>query len=327
MLSKGLDGALAARMMQLQGIEVLGFHYATPIAESEVAAREWAQTLSIPLTVVRRDGDYYDLVRHPKFPRGEGANPCVDCRIATFAEANAALIGLEAHFVVSGEVLGQRPLGQKRRDLEIIARHSGLNDQLLRPLSARRLEITMPERNGWVDRHLLRDFVGASRKELFALARELGIEARPTPGPCCKLADPTYAKKVYDLLEIPPADETAETADFALLSIGRHFRISPLAKLIVARNQEEGTRLKEHFNRQAAPRMVLLWGDAGTTIAALLVGDTSPPTINEAVRVFGQTLARRTPGLHRVTVFLSPDGVREMTIAPEALGESVPPIA
>jgi tRNA-specific 2-thiouridylase len=270
MLSRGLDGAIAARMMQLQGIEVEGFHYATPISQSEAGAQRWAKQLGIPLTVVKTDDSYFDLVRHPKFPRGEGANPCVDCRIVTFVAARSHMESVGADFVVSGEILGQRPLGQKRLDLEIIARHSGLDDRLLRPLSAKRLDPTLPERQGWVDREQLCDFVGASRKGVIELARRFGWKELSPPGNCCKLADREYSVKVFDLLKRPPFGEHIQ---FDLLSVGRHFRINADTKLIVARTREEAAQLEVTHDWNSTLRMALLRWKSFHTHVGLAVGD------------------------------------------------------
>lgn len=279
MLSRGLDGALAARMMQLQGIEVEGFHYATPIAESEAGAQRWARQLNIPLTVVRPGDSYFDLVRHPKFQRGEGANPCVDCRIASFVAAYHHLRAVRGDFVVSGEVLGQRPLAQKRRDLEIIARHSGLDALLLRPLSAKRLDVTLPEREGWVDREQLGDFVGASRKGLIELARQFGWDDLPAPGNCCKLVDRQYAAKAFDLMKRSPV---ADGFHFGLLSVGRHFRINADTKLIVARTREEAEEFEiAHGWNGRLCTSLLSWKNSKTRVG-LVISDTrlereSPP--------------------------------------------------
>lgn len=271
MLSRGLDGALAARMMQLQGLEVEGFHYATPIAESEAGAQRWARQLDIPLTVVRPGDSYFDLVRHPKFPRGEGANPCVDCRIASFVAAYHHLRAVRGDFVVSGEVLGQRPLAQKRLNLEVIARHSGLDALLLRPLSAKRLDVTLPEREGWVDREQLGDFVGASRKGLIELARQFGWSELPAPGNCCKLVDRQYAAKAFDLMKRPPV---ADGFHFGLLSVGRHFRINADTKLVAARTLEELGALERAHGWSGKRRTALVEGTSELSlVAGLVIGD------------------------------------------------------
>ncbi len=304
MLSRGLDGALAARMMQLQGIEVEGFHYATPIAESEAGAQRWARQLDIPLTVVRPGDSYFDLVRHPKFPRGEGANPCVDCRIASFVAAYHHLRAVRGDFVVSGEVLGQRPLAQKRLDLEIIARHSGLDALLLRPLSAKRLDVTLPEREGWVDREQLGDFVGASRKGLIELARQFGWDDLPAPGNCCKLVDRQYAVKVFDLLKRPPVDDDT---DFKLLGVGRHFRIDADTKLIVARTREEAEQLKSFFAVNTIPWIMLLEGLHSQSHTGLVVGGARPTVLEIAATVLVQQAIKDSPLPQRVRVRAAPD--------------------
>ena len=146
LLSGGLDSMLAIRLMQEQGIEVEAINFKTIFTCCQDTAAKAARDLGVRLTIIGQEDDYLDLVRKPMFGYGKGANPCIDCRIYMFERARLAMDQLGASFVVSGEVLGQRPKSQKRRDLEIIAFHSDLEDLLLRPLSAKLLPPTRPER-------------------------------------------------------------------------------------------------------------------------------------------------------------------------------------
>ena len=155
LLSGGLDSMLAIRLMQEQGIEVEGVNFKTIFTCCQDEAGQAARELDITLTVVGQEEDYLDLIEKPSFGYGRGANPCVDCRVYMFRKAAKYMDQFGADFMVSGEVIGQRPKSQKKRDLEIISHHSDLDDRLLRPLSAKLLPATLPEREGWVDREKL----------------------------------------------------------------------------------------------------------------------------------------------------------------------------
>ena len=183
LLSGGLDSMLAIRIMQEQGIEVEALNFKTMFTCCQDTSAQAARALNVPITVVGQEEDYLDLIREPQFGYGKGANPCVDCRIYMFQRAYKFMETVDAQFIVSGEVVGQRPMSQKRSDLKVIANYSGLEDLLLRPLSAKVLEPTKPERDGLVDREKLYDFQGRSRKGLIALAREFGFSEDMIPTP------------------------------------------------------------------------------------------------------------------------------------------------
>lgn len=241
LLSGGLDSMLAIRIMQEQGIEVEAVNFKTAFTCCQDMSAQAAHKMGVRLTVISQDEDYLDLIREPKFGYGKGANPCVDCRIYMFDKAREFMKQVDAQFMVSGEVVGQRPMSQKKRDLKVISHHSDSSDTLLRPLSAKCLPPTLPEREGWVDRNELYDFVGRSRKGLIALARELGIEDIPSPSTGCALTEPRFSKKVFDLMEKSP---DAKRWDYELLSIGRHFRLNDEIKVVVGRDESENLRLR-----------------------------------------------------------------------------------
>jgi tRNA U34 2-thiouridine synthase MnmA/TrmU len=155
---------LAIRLMQAQGVEVEAVNFKTLFTCCQDQAGQSARQLGVRLTVIGQDDDYLDLIRRPRFGYGKGANPCVDCRIYMFQKARAFQQQVGADFLVSGEVIGQRPMSQKRSDLDVIAHHGAGSDLLVRPLSARRLPPTLPERAGWIDRQQLFGFTGRSRK-------------------------------------------------------------------------------------------------------------------------------------------------------------------
>ena len=252
LLSGGLDSMLAIRLMQEQGIEVEALNFKTIFTCCQDVSAHAARELGVRLTVVTQDDDYLDLVRRPRFGYGKGANPCVDCRIYMFQIADRFMRDAGARFVVSGEVVGQRPMSQKRRDLDIISHHSGLKDLLLRPLSAKLLPPTLPEREGIVDREKLCAVRGRSRKELIELADRLGVTHIPTPSTGCALTEPQFGRKVHDLVQLDPG---AQRWDFELLKTGRHFRHSTDTKVVLGRNEAENETLRYmHSLPEAASR-------------------------------------------------------------------------
>ncbi len=244
LISGGLDSALAAKLMLEQGIEVHGLYLSMSwgCCEKE-KAQGCAQQLGIPLMVLGVGDAYLDVIRTPKYGYGSGMNPCVDCRIYMFRIAKRYMEEIKAGFVVTGEVLGQRPMSQMRRPLSLIEAESGLEGLLLRPLSAQLLDPTLPELLGVVDRQRLLRLAGRSRHEQLALAKGEGITEYSTPAGGCLLTDEHFAKKARDLFE---HEERPTTKDMELLTVGRHFRIGPNTKVIVGRNELENLLLEGH---------------------------------------------------------------------------------
>ena len=244
LISGGLDSALAAKLMLEQGIEVQGLFLSMSwgCCEKEKATACAAQ-LGIPLMVLSVGDAYLDVIRKPKYGYGTGMNPCIDCRIYMFRIAKRYMEELGAGFVVTGEVLGQRPMSQMRRPLEIIEAESDLEGLLLRPLSAQLLEPTLPELLGVVDRARLLRIAGRSRQEQMAMAEEEGINTFSTPAGGCLLTDEHFAKKAQDLFA---HEERPTTKDMELLTVGRHFRIGHKTKIIVGRNEVENLLLEGH---------------------------------------------------------------------------------
>jgi tRNA-uridine 2-sulfurtransferase len=243
LLSGGLDSALAAKLMQEQGIEVIGLHLEAPTA-CRSRVRDLAQELGIHLEVRAKGEEYLRLLRHPRFGYGKNMNPCLDCRVFMFQLGQPYLEEFGARFLFSGEVLGQRPMSQARDAMVRIERAAGLEGWILRPLSARLLPVTEPERRGWVDRGRLLAIKGRGRLEQLALAERWGLRSFQPPGGGCLLTDPQFSKKLRDLFEHSAENETS-LEDVALLRLGRHVRIGPLLKVVVGRDQSENRRLAE----------------------------------------------------------------------------------
>ena len=241
LLSGGLDSRLAIRLLQTQEIEIEALNFRTIFGCCKDEASRSASELGVRLTVVGTDESYLEIVKRPRYGYGKGINPCVDCRIYLFELARKFMDQVGASFVISGEVVGQRPMSQKRRDLDIIARDAGLEDLLLRPLSAKLLPPTLPERLGIVDRERLHGFEGRSRKGLIELAEQFGFTEIPTPSTGCALTEPLFAPKVRDLIDLAP---DARQWDYELLRVGRHFRFDSKTKVVLGKDESQNEQLR-----------------------------------------------------------------------------------
>ncbi|MBI5641945.1 MAG: hypothetical protein HY954_00565 [Deltaproteobacteria bacterium] len=250
LLSGGLDSTLAVKMIIDQGIEVHALNFTSSFCTcNHGGAKEGgcrseskrvAEEFGIPIKVLTKGLDYIEIVRNPKHGYGKGINPCVDCRVYMFRQAKEYMKEIGASFIITGEVLGQRPMSQRKDAFRVIERESGLEGLVLRPLSAKQLEPTIPEKEGLVDREKLLAVLGRSRKEQMELAEELNINDYPCPSGGCLLTDKIFSKKVRDLL-VNKKDVTKK--DLVLLKSGRHFRYKGL-KIIVGRNEADNIKLK-----------------------------------------------------------------------------------
>ena len=247
LLSGGLDSSLAVKLMIDQGIEITAIHFTSPFcnctprkAGCRHQARILAEELRIEIQVLSKGMDYLEIVKNPRHGHGRGMNPCIDCRIYMLRKAGELMSSLGASFVVTGEVLGQRPMSQHRKAIEIIESESGLDGLILRPLSAGLFPPSLPEREGIVDRKKLLALSGRSRKAQINLAENLGIKDYPCPAGGCLLTDPVIASRLRDLCTFMP---DFDMTDIHLFQIGRHFRIHPALKIILGRNEAENGRL------------------------------------------------------------------------------------
>ncbi len=265
LLSGGLDSLLAVRVIQEQGIEVEAVNFYTGFCveghthairqkdqkkEKRNNALWSAETLGVKLHIVDISEEYKDIVINPKHGYGQNLNPCLDCKIFMVNQANLMINKAREiandegfDFIITGEVIGQRPKSQRKDTMPVIARESGANDRLLRPLCAKNLPPTLPEREGWIDREKLYGFSGRNRKPQIALARHFGFEdfAQPAGG-CCFLTDENYSNKLSDLWQAR-GEKHYELDDIMLLKVGRHIRPRPNFKLIVSREEGENNFL------------------------------------------------------------------------------------
>jgi len=248
LLSGGLDSNLSTRLVLNQKIEVEAVAVKTPFCDFDCGkgcghrVKEVAESLGIRLKTVYFGDEYLAMLKNPKHGFGSGMNPCIDCRAMMYKAAKEHMETIGASYLVTGEVLSQRPMSQHRHALRTIEEGSNLVGKVIRPLSAGRLPPSDAETSGFIDRGKLHSIVGRSRKEQIALAKEFGIQNPPNSAGGCLLTDPCFSKRVNDLFE--HTDGVPTLNDVELLKVGRHFRLSDEAKLIVGRNQSENEMMK-----------------------------------------------------------------------------------
>lgn len=263
LMSGGLDSQLAVRVLQRAGAEVEGVCFVTPFF-SPKAAEQAAAALGIPLNVVDFTDDEIALIENPPHGFGGAMNPCIDCHATMIRRAGEMMLARGFDFVATGEVMGQRPMSQNKQSLGIVAKSSGLEGRLVRPLSALLLEPTLPETEGKLDRTRLLDLQGRGRERQIQLAAEFGIVNYPSPAGGCKLTEDGYGRKLKDLLE----HEGLRTRRLVeLLAVGRHFRLPDGTGLIVGRDRNDNAVLKAE---SARGMLIASEGLPGPT--ALLVG-------------------------------------------------------
>ncbi len=238
LISGGLDSVLAAKVVKLGGIDVIGIAFITPFMHPQVEGL--AKNIGIEIRAVDISSEYLDLIKNPCFGFGKNLNPCIDCHIFMLKKAKEFMLEHKADFVITGEVLGQRPMSQNKPALRKIEKESGLEGLLLRPLSAKLFSPTVPEQEGWIERTSLFDFSGRSRKPQLELARQLGLTGFSQPAGGCLLTDPGFSRRLKDLLTY---QREFNLEDVQLLKLGRHFRLSRQAKLVLGRNHQENQRL------------------------------------------------------------------------------------
>ena len=247
LISGGLDSTLATRLIYDLGIELVALNTVSPFCLCNrrsyggglCGAAGVARELNLKLISLNVTDEFLKIVNKPKHGYGSNMNPCIDCRILLFQKAKEVMPKEGASFVITGEVLGQRPMSQKLNTMRLIERESGLEGLVVRPLSAKVLDPTIPEQQGWIDREKLLSINGRGRTSQIALARELGINDYPCPSGGCLLTDPEFSKRLRDLMK----HEGLNLEGVGLLKIGRHFRLTDTAKLVVGRNEQENQRL------------------------------------------------------------------------------------
>ena len=334
LISGGLDSLLATRLMLDQGIHVEGLNFFTGFCveghthairnhQREKPKRNnalWsAEQLGIKLHFVDVVDEYKDVVINPKHGYGANLNPCLDCKGFMVRKAREWMEARGFDFIVTGEVLGQRPNSQRRDTLPVIARESGAFDRLLRPLCAKHLPETLPEREGWVDRAKLLDFSGRNRKPQMALAAHYGfVEYAQPAGGCCFLTDENYTRRLQDLWD-SRGDRRYELDDVMLLKVGRHLRPRPHLKLIVGREEGENNFLSGYRGQFTHLHAVDIPGPF-----VLVDGPATEDDLALAARLTARFGQGRSAASVRVAVTERGGARRELDVVPMPL-EEIPP--
>ena len=277
MISGGLDSILAAKLIKDQGIEVIGICFKSYFFGPDNAIR-MAKQIGIRLEIVDFSEAHFNMVKNPKHGYGKNVNPCVDCHAMMMNYSGNLLEKLNADFIITGEVLNQRPMSQNRSALDVVINESGFKYKILRPLSAKNLNVTQMELDGLVNRENLLDIKGRNRKIQMELAEKWGIVDYPSPAGGCKLTEPNYGRRLKDLME---HKEEITPIDLEILKIGRHFRVSSKAKIISTRDEAESIDIKNYLNEKD---MVFLTKDFNGSLV-VIVGEATEMDIEFAARV------------------------------------------
>jgi tRNA-uridine 2-sulfurtransferase len=246
LLSGGLDSTLAIHVIKKQGIDVIALNFVTVFClctskgNCKLEAVKVSEKLGIPIKVINTTKSFLEIVKKPKHGYGKNMNPCIDCRINIFRAAGEYMREIGASFIITGEVLGQRPMSQRKEAMKTIDREAGLTGLVLRPLCAKHLEPTIPEKTGLVNRDELLQIKGRSRKDQIQLADIFQIEDYPCSSGGCLLTDPEFANRMRDSLK----HEDVDINDVKLLKVGRHFRIDSKTKVIVSRKEDENLTIQ-----------------------------------------------------------------------------------
>lgn len=304
LFSGGLDSSLSILVVMKQGIEVTAItflnHFGCNLGDRSSCSNDpfpTAERFGFQVKLCHLSDKFLEIVKNPKFGHGKNMNPCIDCRILMLKEARELMYMIGADFLVTGEVLGQRPMSQRRDTFPVIDREAGVEGYVLRPLSAKLLKKTIPEEKGIINRELLYDFRGRSRKPQMALARELGLTDYAAPAGGCLLTEPNYSYRLKDLLRYK-ADP--DLKDINLLRIGRHFRVSPDCKIIIGRNKEENLQLLSLAERNDLKMKVEGFGSPIT----IITGKITNGALDIAASLCARYSDARYLSFVDVTVFL-----------------------
>ncbi|HYH04920.1 MAG TPA: 7-cyano-7-deazaguanine synthase [Bacillota bacterium] len=242
LFSGGLDSILAVKVVENAGATVEAVHFINPFHQNQnhTIISDTAARLGIKLHFIELTGEYLELIAHPEHGYGKRMNPCIDCRIYQLKLARQLMEKIGAAFLVTGEVLDQRPNSQRRDAMDIVERDAGVRGLLLRPLTAQHLRPTLPEIENWVDRKKLLDIKGRGRTQQIELAAKYGITDYPAPAGGCLLTNEEYSLKIRDLFRY---HRQIDSRNIELLRWGRHLRLAPEAKIIVGKNEAENEKL------------------------------------------------------------------------------------
>jgi len=252
LFSGGLDSLLAVKLVEQQGIKVIPVCFESPFFSCKKAIQTGKQN-NIFVNVIHFEQDYLDMIHDPKHGYGKNMNPCIDCHAFMYKKLGDMMEKYGANFLLSGEVLGQRPMSQHMNGLNAVAKWSGYKDVIVRPLSQKLLPDTKPIREGWIDKNLLLDLQGRNRTPQMELAKKYGITEYPTPAGGCLLTDPGYSKRFRDLKE----HDMFALKFITFLDVGRQFRLNDSTKLIIGRNQNDNEYMEKLLEKNANQDIVL----------------------------------------------------------------------
>jgi len=248
LFSGGLDSTLAIKLIIDQGIEVLAVNINTGFGSTKDRLehmQSMCNQVGAELRIIDIQSEYLqDVLFDPKHGYGKNFNPCIDCHAKMFAVAKSIMEAEGASFLISGEVMGQRPMSQNKDALQTVLNESNCDGLLLRPMSALKLAPTIAEEKGWVDRNRLEGITGRSRDRQLELAKEIGLDDFESPGGGCLLTDENFGKKMFDFIKY----DKFEVKDIPLMKFGRHFRLDGGAKLVIGRDKEENEHLQNIEN-------------------------------------------------------------------------------
>ncbi|MGE4470868.1 MAG: tRNA(5-methylaminomethyl-2-thiouridylate) methyltransferase [Desulfovibrio sp.] len=328
LFSGGLDSILAAKVVQDQGLRVLGLHYVTPFFGKPHKLDHWQRIYGLDLTSVDISAAFVRMLLNPAHGYGRLVNPCVDCKILMLSHARELLADYGARFLISGEVVGQRPMSQRRDTLNLIRKQADVSDVLLRPLCAQKLDPTPMEESGLVDRSRLLDMGGRGRKAQLHLARNVyALPEIPTPAGGCLLTEPESAGRFYHILKHDPAPDLT---DFQLATLGRQFWAGA-HWLSIGRHKDDNERIQELarpgdylFDVDGFPSPLALgrplpgqdWNRETVLDAAALMASYSPKAVRSGAPVGvavrhgrGVDVVRVTPGRNTSLPWVEPDTV------------------
>lgn len=300
LFSGGLDSALAVLLMLRQNIEVTALTFMTHFGcdlgdRSSCGSNPYpvSQKFGFNVKLMHLGQKFVDIVENPKFGYGANMNVCVDCRILMLTEAKNFMEMVNADFIITGEVLGQRPFSQVKDKLFLVLKETGLTGKVLRPLSAKRLPPTDAELSGMVDREMLEGISGRGRHRQIELAKEFGLEQYPNPASGCLLTDEGYSNRLRDLIA---NTDRVTFDDLNLLRAGRHFRLDKQTKVIVGRNEEDNSRILAY----RLPHHHLLEAVDVSSPATLLIGPATDENIKKAAMITARYTTWRDRPLVRV---------------------------
>jgi tRNA-specific 2-thiouridylase len=300
LISGGLDSVLAARIVMEQGYVVTGLYFTSAFSKSygkekTTPAAVVAKAIGIDLRIMDLGQDYIDLIRNPKHGYGKNVNPCIDCKIHMLSRARAVMDELEAPFLITGEVLGQRPMSQRRDTLHVIERDAGLKGMILRPLSATLLPPTRAEQDGLIDREKLLGISGRSRMVQLQLAERYGIQGFSTPAGGCLLTDKNFAEKLRDSFH---DQKTITPRDIQLLTLGRHFKFDSGVRIVLGRDNRENQVLIS-----LAPHGFHLFIPHGFPGPVAILSGTPDAEVKQAIGRLMITYSKQVPGQVRRIAF------------------------